>query len=402
MSVSSDFAQVPVPEVGWQDVIGEFHEESRPYLVASKPKTMPVIDWITLLGSRKPKALPGDLFVRFSRLAPASPDTDVEVVKQGILEFAREFGALGVTRTTRTASLKTRVVSRKHPRLMFKIGKPRTALLKTRAASRKRPRPMFKIGKPRTAAIGGQVGESLEDWLYEVYDLYYALKVWRACESWEEEETDTTTLESLIHWVTPPTGQSNLKSNRFEEAHPVVFFASHAFEQLSELKVLEPHLSLQLIAERDVDNQLRGAGGVAVNFERDDYRTVARLFLQQEIKRHLNGVDTRRIMFLGDAKLDKPGPQVQLDVIWNQDQKRPKTVLRARTLLGALWMQLQEAIERRYTLVSCQRCGRWVMAAPPRGHPRKHCSNSCRVSASQEKTGVRKSKQPKLQIGKLT
>ena len=372
MSVSSDFAQVPVPEVGWQDVIGEFHEESRPYLVASKPKTMPVIDWITLLGSRKPKALPGDLFVRFSRLAPASPDTDVEVVKQGILEFAREFGALGVTRTTRTASLKTRVVSRKHPRLMFKIG------------------------KPRTAAIGGQVGESLEDWLYEVYDLYYALKVWRACESWEEEETDTTTLESLIHWVTPPTGQSNLKINRFEEAHPVVFFASHAFEQLSELYVREPHLSLQLIAERDVDNQLRGAGGVAVNFERDDYRTVARLFLQQEIKRHLNGVKTRRIMFLGDAKLDKPGPQVQLDVIWNQDQKRPKTVLRARTLLGALWMQLQEAIERRYTLVSCQRCGRWVMAAPPRGHPRKHCSASCRVLASQEKTGVRKSKQPKL------
>ena len=396
MSVSSDFKQVPAPQVEWQDVIGEFHEESRPHLVSYKPKTMTVIDWITLLGSRKPKALPGDLFVRFSRLAPASPDTDVEVVKQGILEFAREFGTLGVARTTRTASLKTRAVSRKHPRRMFKIGQPRTASLKTRAASRKHPRPTFKIGQPRTAAIGGQFGESLEDWLYEVYDLYYALKVWRACESWEEEETDITTLESLIHWVTPPAGYASLETNPLRRAHPEVFFSSHAFEQLSKLYVREPHQSLQLIAERGVDNQLRGVDWVAVNFERDDYRTVARLFLQQEIQRHLNGVDTRRIMFLGDAKLDKPGPQVQLDVIWNQDQKRPKTVLRARTLLGALWMQLQEAIERRYTLVSCQRCGRWVMAAPPRGHPRKYCSDSCRVSASQEKTGVRKSKQPKL------
>jgi hypothetical protein len=260
------------------------------------------------------------LFLEFAALAPS---------EQSILEFAQKHGFLGIPERLNPKTLKE--------------------------------------------------GEFLYDWLLELWDMKYAVRVWEACKDREAPNIDT--LQSLFTW--------NTKSS-----HPrgtaMILFHSHSLEVFNEQNV-PPECKIALLGNENTAHHW-DLQGKPIKLENHDYVKAAYLYLGQEIRAHLETGDepSRRLEKNKTTLLPSTSPQVYLDLTWNPHLEQHESILKVRTLLGLMWSQLQETINNRIPFKRCQRCGRWFKSKKERGTKAKWCTDSCKVSFCRERARQQK------------
>jgi hypothetical protein len=255
------------------------------------------------------------LFLEFAALAPS---------EQSILEFAQKHGFLGIPERLNPKTLKE--------------------------------------------------GEFLHDWLLELWDMKYAVRVWEACK--DREAPDIDTLQTLFWEDTNPSHLAISKMMVFR-SHPVANFMG--------VSVPPDHKTVAIGSDGSAHR--RDSQQKPVLLESRDYLKAAYLYLQQEIQAHLGvGQDlTRRLEKESNQEYPRI-PQVYLDVQWNTKTERHESLLRTRTLLGLMWLQLQDAITNKIHFKRCERCGKWFKPKKERGAKAKWCGDSCKVSACRERT----------------
>lgn len=70
-------------------------------------------------------------------------------------------------------------------------------------------------------------------------------------------------------------------------------------------------------------------------------------------------------------------------MLWNREEVRLRLHLRPASLLGALWLQLAQAIDGNADYRRCEVCAAWIELRPNR----TYCSNACRFKAYRARQG---------------
>jgi len=85
-------------------------------------------------------------------------------------------------------------------------------------------------------------------------------------------------------------------------------------------------------------------------------------------------------------------------LLFDARTKGPALRLRPASLLGATWLQLAEAADRRYSARHCPRCRDWFVVNPEsrRGHD-TYCSDACRMAAYRRRRKSREARLPSRQ-----
>ena len=177
----------------------------------------------------------------------------------------------------------------------------------------------------QTASV--MIGEPLDSWTREISELQAATEIWDLAERGEG-----TRLSKYYR--------------RDPEDYSVAYWRTGSSD--SEVKLILPNL-----------------GGHAVNSanEADDAVTVARLFVQMTINRHLEG-------------------RVASRLLWHHESDLPRLRVTPCCLSSALWLQLASAVDRRSAHRRCRACGSWFEVSPDAARrSRKYCTDSCRVKA---------------------
>jgi len=69
-------------------------------------------------------------------------------------------------------------------------------------------------------------------------------------------------------------------------------------------------------------------------------------------------------------------------LLWNSDQTSLSIHLQPKNLLGAIWLQLAQAIERNCSFRRCDQCQTWFEVSVQAGRSdKRYCSNACRINA---------------------
>jgi transposase-like protein len=80
-------------------------------------------------------------------------------------------------------------------------------------------------------------------------------------------------------------------------------------------------------------------------------------------------------------------------VLLDQETGRQGLYVNPKNLLGALWVQLAESIDKGQSSKRCSECGEWMLLAPGTSRSdREFCSDRCRVNA------FRKRKKPAARL----
>jgi len=71
---------------------------------------------------------------------------------------------------------------------------------------------------------------------------------------------------------------------------------------------------------------------------------------------------------------------------WDIRKKIPESKIRPDSLLGAIWLQVANAIETKVSFKTCKSCGAMFGLSPTENRrSREHCSNACKTSACRQR-----------------
>lgn len=74
-------------------------------------------------------------------------------------------------------------------------------------------------------------------------------------------------------------------------------------------------------------------------------------------------------------------------LVWADSlHQRLELRVQPKNLIGALWVQLAQAIDGNRNYRRCGACGKWFETGKSRGNPRKYCSDACRQRARRART----------------
>lgn len=279
-------------------------------------------------------ALPGEtktplederaLFLRFA---------DLPLDEKRILEFARDYGHLGID----------------HP---IKLGT-----------------------QPRT-------GEALEDWEREIACMRDAVTVWQRF-----TENDTSWLKKHICWVPAPQAQAVRRMMKTAAVAAQTGSADLRRETLRWARMQELWY--------DSHPQLNPAESPedGIRFRRRLWWE----FAVPEIRELIPRGDVRRpaLIYAQWVINEKMTKHVRPELLW-QDPNDPSPVIRLHpsNLLGAMWLQFAQAVEGGYEYIRCgrARCQKWTKVDARAKRRKKWCSKSCQVMASRSRSQAGKTR----------
>src|SRR4051794_10697446 len=90
-----------------------------------------------------------------------------------------------------------------------------------------------------------------------------------------------------------------------------------------------------------------------------------------------------------DHHLRQHGGRAAATMAWDAERGRPLLRFAAPTLLGALWLQLADAVTHQRSYGRCRTCGKWFEVAPEASRSHKRfCSTTCRSNAYRQRQDV--------------
>jgi hypothetical protein len=186
-------------------------------------------------------------------------------------------------------------------------------------------------------------GELLSDWQHEITAVQQVMAVWQMY-----QDRDEAALGRHIQW-----GITGMYS-------PLVVLHSHpkSGSPLSDLK------TRVVIASPKVHPELLATWRPGDAFE------PALAFMRQVMDDHLKQL----------------GERLAPRVLLSSPDGPPTLSFTAQTLIGAIWLQLADAIATNRQFGRCQECGKWMDLGPEGSRvDRKFCSNACRAKAHRER-----------------
>lgn len=140
----------------------------------------------------------------------------------------------------------------------------------------------------------------------------------------------------------------------------VVYFDSHPETRAGTGPALGHMRTRDVIASREENHEL------LAKFKIGDTFTPALVYIQNEI----------------DLVLHHVADDVMTGMEWNSRYNRPELCIYCPTLLGAVWLQLADAVANNRSFSQCRQCGQWFEISPEAARSnRRYCSDRCRIKA---------------------
>jgi len=226
----------------------------------------------------------------------------------------------------------------------------------------------------------------------------------------ESDYTDAAELdlrERLIVEVPNLEGRAPLERERFVPTATAYldFLSVDADDDLSAIGFAAKHGLLGRPVRFQVPRTRRIAAGEALSTWRDEIRAMSEVLRVYRLATGSPGVvpawrsdaDRRSVQKLVNLRVSEDvGAGARL--LWDRSSERLVLRLVPRTLLGALWLQIAQAIDAGTQYVRCATCYRFVVLHPDRALGRRsntrYCSSACRQRAWRARPGAQSSSAP--------
>ena len=111
----------------------------------------------------------------------------------------------------------------------------------------------------------------------------------------------------------------------------------------------------------------------------------------EDIKRH--GLARAALFIVQDVVNEGLRARVHEQLQWDETSERSTIRIMPTNLIGALWLQLANAIEANRDYGQCSECSSWFEIAPGSGRPdKRYCSDACRMRAYRKRKSAREYK----------